>query len=411
MGWMTRVFSRKGRMDLNELGEKLRVAASKTGIAVTWQTALQAGVSLACVKVIAEGIAQVPFKVYREVNGRRALAKTHPLYDLLGSKPNDWQTSFEFREQLALHAVFAGNAYVWINRVAGKVLELLPLEPGWVTPVRTGWALSYRVSLPGGEFLTLPAEEIWHIRGLSWDGWNGLDGVKLAREAIGLALATEEHGARVFSNGARPGGILTTEQTLTEEQRTRLKKAWNEAQQGVDKAHSTAVMFGGMKFIATAFQNDQTQFVETRRLQVEEVCRHFRVMPIMVGYSDKTATYSSAEQMFQAHVTHTLGPWYARLEQSADCNLLTETERRDGYYTRFVVNALLRGTMQARAEFYRTMHETGVMNANEIRALEEQDAYDGGDAFWAPLNFGTVGKDGQINGPVALHSGTQNSQQ
>ena len=351
---------------------------SKSGAAVNWKTALEVTTVLACVRVIAEGIAQVPFKLFLSQGGQRNPANDHPLYALLATKPNAWQTSFEFREQIALHLVLCGNAYVWINRLRGRVLELLPYAPGNVTVKRDrdGWIVGYSVSMYDGRLVEIPADDMWHLRGPSWDGVVGLESVRLAREAIGLALATEEHGARMFSNGARVGGVLSTDGGKPSDDQLKLmREGWQRTQGGNANAYKTAVLWGGMKWTPVGMPNDQAQLLEQRRFQVEEACRALRVMPIMVGHADKTATYASAEQMFLAHVVHTLGPWYARIEQSADANLLTDAERAQGYYSKFMAQGLMRGSTQARADFYTRLYGIGALNPNEIRELEERRTY------------------------------------
>lgn len=369
------------------LADGFYTGSAKSGVAVTWKTALQAATALACARVIAEGLAQVPLKLFESQNQVRTPATGHPLYSLLHDSPNEWQTSFEFIEQIALHLVLCGNAFVFVNRPLGRVAELLPYEPQQVIVKREGYALSYDITIENGQRLNVPASDMWHLRGPSWNGWMGLESVRLARETIGLALATEEHGARLFANGATVGGILSTEQTLNEEQRQALRKSWEARHTGGGNAFKTAVLWGGMKFTPMTAPNDQAQFLETRKFQVEEICRAFRVLPIMVGYSDKTATYASAEQMFLAHVVHTLGPWCRRIEASIAHNLLTEKERQQGYYAKFMLNGLLRGAAKDRAEFYARLYGIGALNPNEIRELEDMNPYDGGEHYRVPLNM------------------------
>lgn len=271
--------------------------------------------------------------------------------------------------------------------------ELLPLEPGDVTVKReTNRDLTYSVSIDGHGSQSIGQERMLHIRGPSWDTWSGLDGVRLARESIGLAVAQDEHGARLFRQGATVGGVLTTDSMLKDDQVERLRNLWEHRYAGRENAYRTAILWGGLKWQAMGADNEKSQFIESRRFQVEEVCRAFRVMPIMVGYSDKTATYASAEQMFLAHVVHTLGPWYSRIEQALNRQLLTAEERDGGLYFKFVPTALLRGAHKDRAEFYRVMREIGVMNANEIRAFEELNPYDGGEDYLMPLNMAPVGE-------------------
>lgn len=349
--------------------------SSKSGARVSWQTALQVSTALACARVIAEGLAQVPFKVFQDVDGKKRVATDHAAYNLLAVRPNEWQTSFELREQIGLHLVFCGGAYIWKNVFRGEVIELLPYEPQNVTVKRSGWELQYEVRTDEGKIIPIPADQMWHIRGPSWNGWMGLESVKLAREALGLSLATEEHAARMFSNGARVGGVLSTDGSLKPDQVKDLRESWERTQGGNSNAFKTAILWGGLKWAPMGMQNDHAQLVELRRLQVEEVCRALRVMPIMVGAADKTATYASAEQMFLAHVVHTLGPWYGRVEQSADVNLLTESDREKGYYTKFMPQGLMRGAHKDRAEYYAKALGSGGspawMTQDEIRALEE----------------------------------------
>lgn len=365
------------------------MGATKAGAAVNTTTALQVSTMFACARVIADGLSQVPFKVHRVTGKNREEAVDHPAYWLLAKQPNEWQSSFEFREQIALHLVFNGNAFVFVNRARdGRLLELLPYEPGCVTVKRaTDMGLTYTVRLVEGKTIEIPAANMWHLRGPSWNGWMGLDAVRVAREALGLALATEEHAARMFSNGARPGGILSTEMALKDDQIVKLRDAWQQTMGGGANAYRTAILAGGLKWISMAQENDKAQFLETRRLQIEEICRFVRVMPIMIGAGEKTTTYASVEQMLIAHVTHTLMPWFKRVEDSADINLLGMQAVKDGYYTKFTAAALMRGSARDRGEFYRTLYGIGSINPNEIRALEDLNPYDGGDEYRVPLNM------------------------
>ena len=375
---------------LNEAFRELLLdASSRAGVRVNHKTVFQLVTAQACMRVIAEDIAQIPFKLYRSrPEGGSDPATDHPLYDLVKTKPNDYQTSFELREQMGLHLALMNNAYVWTNRLRGEIVELLPLEPHSVTPINKGFDTNFQVTFPGeSKAINLDRQEIWHVRGPSWNGYEGLDGILLLREAVGLALALERHGSKMFANGATVGGVLSTDANLTKEQRDALRESWQERQSGVDNAYKTAVMWGGMKWSPIGSPNDQAQFLDTRRFQVEEVCRRFKMMPIMVGHSDKTSTYASAEQMFLAHLRNTMGPWLTRIEQSADCNLLTAKERKAGFYHKFSRNAYLTSIAKDRMEFYRGMYGIGALNPNEIRSYEDMNPYQGGSQFRVPLNM------------------------
>jgi HK97 family phage portal protein len=356
---------------LREITGMMRRSAS--GKNVTVQTALEVATVFACASVIANGIAQVPFKLMREsADGKTRLpAKDHPLYRILGLRPNEWQTSFEYREMLALHLVLCRNAFSFINRSnRAGVMELIPFEPGSVTvKCADDWTLTYEVRAHNGEKQVFPAKSIWHLRGPSWNSWYGLEAVKLAREAIGLAMATEEQQAQMQKNGVRTSGVYSVEGTLKDDQYTVLKKWIDTNMGGVENAGKPMLLDRGAKWLNTSMTGVDAQTIETRRFQVEEICRHFGVNPIMVFAESKNTTYASAEQMFLAHVVHTLAPHYMRIEQSADANLLTETDRQDGLYSCFVDSGLLRGSITNQKEVILGYVNGGVMTPNEGRRL------------------------------------------
>lgn len=396
-------WQRKSTSTWGVFREAIEAASAKSGVAVTWQTALQADTALACARVIAEGLAQVPFKIHRsKPGGGSEVAYDHDLYELLHSAPNDFQTSYDWRESTGLHLVFAGNAYASKVRVGGRIVELLPWEPSAVTPVYKNGGVRYNIRLEGGKEENVGPEDMLHLRGPSWNGWHGLDGVKLLKEAIGLSIATERHGARLFANGAQPGGLLTTDSaSMNEEQRKALRASWQETHGGADNAFKTAILWGGLKWSSMAQHNDQAQFLETRAFQVESVCRGFRVLPVMVGHADKAATYASVEQMILAHVVHTMGPWYTRIEQAINKQLLTEDDRKNGHYTKFNIAGLLRGDHKSRAEYFSKALGSGGapawMTQDEVRDYEELNPM-GGTAAELPIAT-------NVGGPAPAPSG------
>lgn len=366
---------------------------TSSGRTVNWATALEVSTVLACCKVIAEGIAQVPWKVFKDTGDdiRNAQAE-HPLYRLLYRKPNRWQTSFEFRETLAFHLVLKSNAYVFVGRVgmAREIKELVPLEPQFMTVEKLeSGKLRYTYRPVKGEAAIFSEESIWHIRGPSWNTWVGMEAVVMAREAISLAMATETSQGNMHKNGMQSAGTYAVDGNLSPEKYDFLSKWLDKYAMGGERVGKPMILDMGAKWLQQQMTGVDSQHLETRKHQIEEICRSFRVMPIMVGFSDKTATYASAEQMFIAHVVHTLSPWYERLEQSADVNLLTDDEIKAGFYTKFIPNALMRGASKDRAEFYTraigSVNATpGWMTTNEIRALEEMPPIDGGDEIFKP---------------------------
>lgn len=349
-------------------------AESKSEVEVNHKTALQVSAALCCARVIAEGLAQVPCKVFKEdAKGSMVEARDHALFNVLARKPNDWQTSFELREQIGLHLAFTNNAFVFINRVGKQIVELYAFDPGSVTVEQSAdFALTYKVNA-NGKSRTVPASDIWHLRGPSWNGFQGNDAIKMAARTLGLAVHTETFGTKVFENGARPGGILTTRsggQPLTADQRKQIIELWESQHRGAQNAHKTVMLPYDLDFTVVSGSANEAQWIENRKFLIEEVCRFFRVLPIMVMQSGNTS-YASVEQLFLAHLTHTLMPWYERFEQSAENALLTPEEISAGYCIKLNANALLRGSTAERAAYYQAMRSLGVMSINEVRAKED----------------------------------------
>lgn len=368
-------------------------ATSASRQRVTVSTALQVSTVLACARAVAQDLAQCPWEVRKRTGpGRSEDAGDHPVAELLDFAPNPSQTAFEFREQMVLHAFLTGDAFAFKNIVNGRVKELLPLDPAKTTVKRSStdrWLPVYSVTWPDGSQSTIDAALIWHIRGPSWDGLVGLNAIRLAREAIGLAMAAEEHGARVYGNGGRPSGILTHEGTIPSDKVAEIREKWESAYGG-ENAGKVAVLHGGMKWQAVSMNLAEAQNLEMRRHQVEDICRSLGVFPARIGHSDKSSTYASVEQFFLAHATLTLAPWAKRLDISARRALLGGTDER--LYAKHNLNALLRGATKERGEFYQVMIQNGVLTRNEVRALEDRNPIEGGDVPLVPLNMGNGSK-------------------
>lgn len=375
------------------LREFIGARKSSSGYSVTGVEALRVGTVFACVRVLADGVSQVPLKVYQQSpDGKQRLpSRGLPLYDILHRKPNGFQTSFEYRETVMMHTALCGAHYSFkVRGLGGRLRELLPLEPGRCVPkMGEDWVISYTLHGKNGQTREVPAADIWHVRGPSWNGWMGLDCVRLAREALGLALATEEHHGKLHSNQAKPGGILSVDGKLSPDQYKDLRRWITENFEGRDNAYRTAIMDNGAKWIPAVMNGVDAQHLETRRFQIEEICRFFRVMPIMVGYSDKAATYASAEQMFLAHVVHTLAPWYERIEQSIDVNLLSDQERAAGHYAKFTEEGLLRGSLKDTKDYLLGLVNGGLMTTNEGRSKLDlnPDADPASDKLRVPANI------------------------
>lgn len=391
MAWWSRLWRREqkawGDAELDMIRRIFGAGyESKTGVTVTWQKALEVTTVLRCVRVLADGVATVPLKLMQlDPSGVRAEATEHPVSELLSESPNEIQTSLEFREQLMMHLGLCNNAFVFKSRASnGKLLELLPFEPGKIEVAKqSDGTLRYTATLPGGQRINVPADNMWHMRVAAWNGWMGQETVRLAREAIGLALATEGAHAGLHKNGVQSSGIYSVEGTLNADQHKALVKMLKDQHAGTDNSGLPFILDRNATWKPTAMTGVDAEHVDTRRLQVEEICRAFGVMPIMVGLSDKTATYASSEQMFLAHAVHTVRPWHRRWEASIRKNLLTPAERRGGYYPKFFDSELLRGAAKDRGEFYARALGSGGSEAwatqNEVRGWEDLPPKKGGD--------------------------------
>jgi HK97 family phage portal protein len=388
------------------------------GRSINWRTALQVTTVLRCVSVIAEGCCSIPFKLYRRrektysVDGNeidyveRKEARDHPLYDIFSTQPNDFQSGFEFMETMVLHAVLCGNAFAFINRVGSdrRIAELIVIEPGHVTVQRDTYtgAITYRVTPPNGETRVFRPENIWHLKNRSWNTYEGLETIKLAREAIGLAISAEETAARTNDKAIRPSGVLSVEGELDETQH-KLYTRWLQKNYSGNNKGLPLILDRNAKWFSQHVSMVDQQHIQTRNHEIEEICRALGVMPIMVGATgDKAPTYASAEQLFIQHVVSCLRPWHRRIEGSADRWLLSREERRRGLYMGFVDGELLRGDSKARAEFYRLGIESGWMLRSDVRGWEELPFIPGLDRPTLPMNTDILDKDGvPIVKPVA----------
>lgn len=361
------------------------------GEPVTVKTALQVATVLACVKVIADGCATPVLHVYREgEGGRRQLATNIPEYRLLNRRPNEWQTSFEFRRTMTAHAVLTGNALAVKVMAGNRVRELIPVAPGNFSIERTErYGVQYRCYDEFGLIGTFGESQVLHLPNLQWDFWKGLNAVRLAASAIGLSRAAETTQAKLHQNGGKPGGILSTSAKLPGEVVERLREQW--AAFSRQNRNGVAVLDNDLKFQSLVMTGVDAQHVETRRLQVEEVCRAFGVFPLMVGHSDKTSTFASSEAFFAAHLKHTLAPWHSLWTHRIDEFVL---DGSGPLWVEFDTRYLLIGNMKDSAVWARTMVEMGIYTRNEIRDLYGLDPLPGLDEPLTPLNMGGKPADG-----------------
>ncbi len=360
---------------------------SWAGKSVTLRTALQVSAALACGRVISEGIAMLPLHVMLRRPGSIQPAADHALYDRLLVQPNPLQSAFEFKETMGLHLAFVGNAFIWVTRVGGQIDDMYLLEPRWVT-LEYSWPKPprYKVRTTEGQYFELEASDVWHVRGPSWITYLGLEFIQVAREALGLSMAIEEGQARTQGQGVQTSGFLAVDGTLTDEQQKKLRKWIEEEHSGSMNAGRAMILDRAAKWVSTAMSNVDAQTVETRSMQIEEVCRFMRVMPIMVGVSNKVATYASAEQMFLAHLVHTMGPWVSRIENSGNRWLLGQDERKRGLYLKFNEKAMHRMTAVDQMAFLTQGATNGIYTRNEARAELGLNPLEGLDDPLTPVN-------------------------
>lgn len=361
-------------------------SGSVGGVAVNDKTALQVSTVLACVKAIADGCATPALHVFREgADGRRQRAMNIPEYRLLNRRPNEWQTSYEWRRMMTLHAALTGTGLsLKVRGDNRRVRELIPVMPGaWDVQKISRYEVRYRCWDEFGLIGEFAPDDVFVLHNLQWSWHASLNAVSLARTAIGLAIQTERSHIKFHENGVRPSGVYSVEGTLTGEQHDRLT-AHLKARAGGDKAGSPLVLDRSAKWVSTAMTGVDAQHLETRRMQVEEICRYYGVFPIIVGHSDKAATFASSEAFFSAHVRQTLAPWHQNWVQRIDEMLL---DGAGPLFAEFDVRYLTAGDMKDRAQWARTMAELGIYTRNELRDEERMDPLPGLDEPLTPMNM------------------------
>lgn len=386
---------------INELWAGLLGAyQSKSGVPVSWQSALRTSTFLACTRRIAEAVSTVPTKVYQKPrDGMRVEAFDHPLYELLDSEPNEWQDPLQFKETLAVHCAVTNNAYAYKNVVRGKLVELIPIIPTHVqAKVRPDKSVFYRVTAPDTTQQEFEANDILHIRGLSWDGLRGLDAVHLLQEPLGLALATEQTHAMLHAHGARPSGIVSVAKNLDEKELIRLSAWVRKHYGGLDNVSRVMILDNDAKFTPFDMKGVDAQHVQLREHQIEEICHGMGVLPLVIGFPAAIAARAAAETLIAMHLVHTIRPWHRRFEKAFDRQLLTRAERLQGYYTKFIDGEFLRATAKDRAEYNKVAlgggGNPGWATVNDVRGWDDLDEYEGGDFLYAPTNVGPIGPDG-----------------
>ncbi|HSV39577.1 MAG TPA: phage portal protein [Nocardioidaceae bacterium] len=330
--------------------------------------------------------AALPLHPYREVETSRVKAVGHAAKLL--DDPHPDMTPFELWQTAYFHKRGWGNAYLRkLRNPLGQIAELWPIYPNRVKVGRETEGGRKIYSIDGGREV-LSDNEILHLPGLGYDGICGVSPIRAARESIGMGLAAQEYGARLFGSGALATGVLQTEQRLTQRQADQLAKRWKDKRTGLDSAHSTVVLDKGATFSQLSINPDDAQFLESRRFQVVEVCRWFGIPPFLMFETEKSTSWGTGlEQQALGWVKFDLGPELIAMEQRITKHVLKPTP----VYAKYALEGLLRGDSKARAAFYKSMWEIGAFSTNDILALEERAPVEGGDVRYRPLNFGELG--------------------
>ena len=373
------------------------LGGTASGKYVTERSAMQMTAVYCCVRILSEAVASLPLQFYRYTDdGGKEKAVEHPLYFLLHDEPNPEMTSFIFRETLMTHLLLWGNAYSQIIRNGkGEVVALYPLMPDRMKVDRDEHGRLYyeytvydsddvdgrKGTNKVGRTVRLQPHDVLHIPGLGFDGLVGYSPIAMAKNAIGLAIATEEYGSKFFANGAAPSGVLEHPGTIKDP--SKVRESWQATFGGSGNANKSAVLEEGMKYTPISISPEQAQFLETRKFQIDEIARIFRVPPHMIGDLEKSS-FNNIEQQSLEFVKYTLDPWVSRWEQAMVRALLTPDEKKK-YFFKFNVDGLLRGDYQSRMNGYATARQNGWMSANDIRELENLldriPAEQGGDLY------------------------------
>lgn len=383
-----------------KFGERLRLAArallfgsddwvralkgyyeTASGQIVTADTAMRIATVNACVRILSETIASLPLHVYQRLdNGGKERAPDHPLYELLHSRPNPWQTSFEFREQMMSHLLLRGNFFA-VKLYHGDLIidDLIPLNPDNVTVLQLpDYTLQYQISGTEAGTLILGQKDVLHIRGLSRNGILGESVIAQARDTFGSALATQEYAGKFWRNDATPAGIIKVAKKLEKGEADRIREIWTDDHGGSANAHKLHVLGDGASFEKIEMTAEDSQLIETRRFQRSELASLFRVPLMLLQADTQTTTYASSEQFMLAFAMHSIRPWLVRIEQALQMQLFTAPQK---YFPEFNLDGLLRGDLKSRYEAYKIARDAGWMSKNDIREKENMNPIENGDDY------------------------------
>ncbi len=369
--------------------------SSVAGVNVTPENSISSSTVYACIRLLSETIASLPLVLYRREGRNKFRATEHPLYWLMHDEPNQMQSSFQWREMTQARVLLFGNGYSEIEQNnAGRLRALLPLNNYNVEPYIEGNQKFHRLLLQQGGQAVLNDREMFHLSGFGYDGIVGLNPINTNKGSIGLSLAAERFGQKMFENGVRTSGVLEHPGVLSDPAYKNLKKSFDENYAGVENTAKPMILEEGMKWQQMGMNPVDAQIIETRRFQVPDVARIFNVPPHMIGDLERS-TNNNIEQQSLEFIMYSIRPWLVRWEQELNRKLLNRQERGQ-YYFKLVVDALLRGDIKTRFESYKMGREMGIYATNDIRDKEDMNPVaHGDDDYMVPMNMGRADQLGQ----------------
>jgi HK97 family phage portal protein len=364
---------------------------SASGEKVTVESSMSVPIVYACVDIKANSLAKLPFQVFRKTKKGRERDSSHPVAKLLEERPNPFLNPFRFKHLLETHRNTWGNAYVNIEwGIDGRPKAYWILDPSKTNPKVDAETneLWYVTTLPDGKRVKIPHWDIIHLTTLSLDGIKGKPPIQVAREAIGSSQASQKFKGKFFANGTAAAGILKVPGQIGKTAKDKVREEWETMYTGINNAQRIAILDAGLEFQSIGMPLKDAQFIEGMKFDKSEIATIFNIPMHMVNELDR-ATHSNIEQQSLDFILNTLSPVIIPYEQEFAYKSFSELELKR-YYTKFNLTSLLRGDSKTRAEYYKMMIESGVMSINEVRALEEQDAIDGGDKHFVSLNYTTL---------------------
>lgn len=389
--------------DSDELFEAVGGSRSVSGVRVTHKKALGYPAVWRAVNLIAGDVGKLPLQVVKVSGKNKEPDPAHPAYRLVRRKPNEYMTAFVFKQTLQAHALTHGNGYAYIDRDgAGRPVRLLVLDPCQVVPIVVDDVLWYVFTTASGERRKLPADQILHVKGLGWDGLEGYPVLKIARDAIGAAIAARDHSGRYFKNGARPGGVIQHTKTLTDGARSRMRADWNSIHQGLENAHKVAILEEGATYQGFASDARNAQLLETREFDAREVANIFGVPTHKLGDPSKVA-YNSLGEENQSYYDDTLSRWLTVWSEECHEKLLTEEQKaKETHTVDFDYQEIQRANLPQQVEFVSKLVGSGVINPDEGRGVFGYNPIPGerGDRYYVPTTLVPVDQAGEPKTPA-----------